>query len=149
MGKESTLHLVLRLRGGIIEPSLMVLAKKYNCERKICRKCYARLPPRALNCRKKNADTQINFAQRKNLSKPSHGKRRREQEKRMHTDRKCLLSFGQQFFTFFFSFFLSPPLLPSFFTPSLLPSFLSIALLHETKGILGTAFKISSTDYIF
>ena len=51
--KESTLHLVLRLRGGIIEPSLMVLAKKYNCEKKICRKCYARLPPRASNCRKK------------------------------------------------------------------------------------------------
>jgi large subunit ribosomal protein L40e len=28
--KESTLHLVLRLRGGIIEPSLKVLASKYN-----------------------------------------------------------------------------------------------------------------------
>ena len=37
--KESTLHLVLRLRGGIIEPSLQVLARKYNCEKKICRKC--------------------------------------------------------------------------------------------------------------
>nr|AAG31480.1 ubiquitin-like protein [Wuchereria bancrofti] len=51
--KESTLHLVLRLRGGIIEPSLRQLAQKYNCEKKICRKCYARLPPRATNCRKK------------------------------------------------------------------------------------------------
>jgi len=29
--KESTLHLVLRLRGGIIEPSLRILASKYNC----------------------------------------------------------------------------------------------------------------------
>ena len=28
--KESTLHLVLRLRGGIIEPSLRALANKYN-----------------------------------------------------------------------------------------------------------------------
>jgi hypothetical protein len=28
--KESTLHLVLRLRGGIIEPSLKALANKYN-----------------------------------------------------------------------------------------------------------------------
>ena len=28
--RESTLHLVLRLRGGIIEPSLKVLASKYN-----------------------------------------------------------------------------------------------------------------------
>ena len=51
--KESTLHLVLRLRGGIIEPSLKSLASKYNCEKMICRKCYARLPPRATNCRKK------------------------------------------------------------------------------------------------
>jgi ubiquitin C len=51
--KESTLHLVLRLRGGIIEPSLLILAKKHNCDKQICRKCYARLPPRATNCRKK------------------------------------------------------------------------------------------------
>ncbi|KAI6139997.1 ubiquitin-related domain-containing protein [Pisolithus tinctorius] len=51
--KESTLHLVLRLRGGIIEPSLKVLASKYNCDKQICRKCYARLPPRATNCRKR------------------------------------------------------------------------------------------------
>ncbi|KAI3317453.1 ubiquitin-domain-containing protein [Xylariaceae sp. AK1471] len=29
--KESTLHLVLRLRGGIIEPSLKALASKFNC----------------------------------------------------------------------------------------------------------------------
>jgi len=35
---ESTLHLVLRLRGGIIEPSLRQLASKYNCEKMICRK---------------------------------------------------------------------------------------------------------------
>jgi ubiquitin len=43
--KESTLHLVLRLRGGVIEPSLQVLARKYNCDKKICRKyvlvCFA------------------------------------------------------------------------------------------------------------
>ncbi|KAH7512188.1 hypothetical protein FEM48_Zijuj12G0063900 [Ziziphus jujuba var. spinosa] len=34
---ESTLHLVLRLRGGIIEPSLMALARKYNQDKTICR----------------------------------------------------------------------------------------------------------------
>jgi len=51
--KEATLHLVLRLRGGIIEPSLAALARKYNCNKMICRICYARLPPRATNCRKK------------------------------------------------------------------------------------------------
>ena len=31
--KESTLHLVLRLRGGIIEPSLRLLAQGYNCDK--------------------------------------------------------------------------------------------------------------------
>ena len=51
--KEATLHLVLRLRGGAMDPTLALLAKKYNSDRKICRKCYARLPARALNCRKK------------------------------------------------------------------------------------------------
>ena len=87
---DSTLHLVMRLRGGIIEPSLQILARKYNQEKMICRKCvpsdparlcrtkrrwllpalvvfcrmaselvlivrrcYARLHPRAVNCRKK------------------------------------------------------------------------------------------------
>ncbi|KAH1027259.1 hypothetical protein HUJ05_000805 [Dendroctonus ponderosae] len=38
--KESTLHLVLRLRGGIIEPSLRILAQKYNCDKMICRNRY-------------------------------------------------------------------------------------------------------------
>eukprot|EP00543_Licmophora_paradoxa_P000206 CAMPEP_0202453108 /NCGR_PEP_ID=MMETSP1360-20130828/11155_1 /ASSEMBLY_ACC=CAM_ASM_000848 /TAXON_ID=515479 /ORGANISM="Licmophora paradoxa, Strain CCMP2313" /LENGTH=178 /DNA_ID=CAMNT_0049072107 /DNA_START=274 /DNA_END=811 /DNA_ORIENTATION=+ len=51
--KESTLHLVLRLRGGVYDPTLALLARGYNCEKAICRKCYARLPPRAKNCRKK------------------------------------------------------------------------------------------------
>ena len=51
--KESTLHLLLRLRGGVYDPSLAALAKTFNCEKNICRKCYARLPPRATNCRKK------------------------------------------------------------------------------------------------
>ena len=51
--KESTLHLVLRLRGGAMEPTVAALAKKYNCEKKICRKCYARLPIKATVCRKR------------------------------------------------------------------------------------------------
>lgn len=42
---ESTLHLVLRLRGGIIEPSLLVLARKYRCDKKICRMSAPRPPP--------------------------------------------------------------------------------------------------------
>ena len=51
--KESTLHLVLRLRGGVMAPALAELAKKTNVDRKVCRKCYARLSLRAVNCRKK------------------------------------------------------------------------------------------------
>jgi len=56
--KESTLHLVLRLRGGgqgsiQIEPSLAALARKHRTDKMICRKCYARLPPKATNCRKR------------------------------------------------------------------------------------------------
>ncbi|MCP9259028.1 Ubiquitin-60S ribosomal protein L40 [Dirofilaria immitis] len=68
--KESTLHLVLRLRGGIIEPSLRQLAQKYNCEKQICRKCYARLPPRATNCRKRSVVIQMICVSRRNRSKP-------------------------------------------------------------------------------
>jgi len=69
--KESTLHLVLRLRGGVIEPTLRILAQKYNCDKMICRKCYARLHQRATNCRKKKCghtnnirpkkETQVNY----------------------------------------------------------------------------------------
>ena len=44
---ESTLHLVLRLRGGIIEPSLQILARKYNQDKMICRKC---APARSVPC---------------------------------------------------------------------------------------------------
>lgn len=36
--KESTLHLVLRLRGGVFDPSLAALAKTFNCDKMICRK---------------------------------------------------------------------------------------------------------------
>nr|XP_051182157.1 ubiquitin-like isoform X2 [Lolium perenne] len=56
--KESTLHLLLRLNGGIMllfayPPSLRALAEKQNSDKMICCKCYARLPLRATNCRKK------------------------------------------------------------------------------------------------
>jgi|TARA_Y100000992_G_scaffold288916_1_gene242997 ribosomal protein L40E len=35
------------------DPTLSALAKAKNCDKMICRKCYARLPLRATNCRKK------------------------------------------------------------------------------------------------
>ncbi|CAJ1394520.1 unnamed protein product, partial [Effrenium voratum] len=46
--KESTLHLVLRLRGGVIEPSLAVLARKFNCEKMVGRREVFGLPLRGL-----------------------------------------------------------------------------------------------------
>ncbi|KAJ3842012.1 ribosomal L40e family-domain-containing protein [Lentinula raphanica] len=55
------------LRGGIIEPSLKELASKFNCEKKICRKCYARLPPRATNCRKRSCGHSNNLRPKKKL----------------------------------------------------------------------------------
>ena len=36
----------------VYDPSLAALAKQYNCEKMICRKCYARLNIKATNCRK-------------------------------------------------------------------------------------------------
>merc|ERR1712038_1765570 len=65
--KESTLHLVLRLRGGVIEPTLRLLAQKYNSDKMICRKCYARLHPRATNCRKKSCGHTSNIRPKKKL----------------------------------------------------------------------------------
>uniref|UniRef100_A0A0K0FA93 Ubiquitin-ribosomal protein eL40 fusion protein n=1 Tax=Strongyloides venezuelensis TaxID=75913 RepID=A0A0K0FA93_STRVS len=66
--KESTLHLVLRLRGGVIEPSLLSLARSYNCDKQVCRKCYARLPPRAVNCRKKKCGHSNQLRPKKKLN---------------------------------------------------------------------------------
>ena len=36
----------------MIDPTAKSLAQKYNCNRLICRKCFARLSKRAVNCRK-------------------------------------------------------------------------------------------------
>jgi len=47
---DSTLHLVMRLRGGIIEPSLQILARKYNQDKMICRK-YVLLCSESALCR--------------------------------------------------------------------------------------------------
>eukprot|EP00996_Jenningsia_fusiforme_P005973 NODE_7110_length_505_cov_104.973684_g6674_i0.p1 GENE.NODE_7110_length_505_cov_104.973684_g6674_i0~~NODE_7110_length_505_cov_104.973684_g6674_i0.p1 ORF type:complete len:120 (-),score=25.38 NODE_7110_length_505_cov_104.973684_g6674_i0:73-432(-) len=50
----AVVNVVFRARGGVMmEPTLQALARKYNCDKMVCRKCYARLPPRAKNCRKK------------------------------------------------------------------------------------------------
>ena len=68
--KESTLHLVLRLRGSgkggsypKIDLNLLELALKYRQHKMICRKCYARNSSRAENCRKKKCghSNEVNF----------------------------------------------------------------------------------------
>ncbi|KAJ4818583.1 Ubiquitin-60S ribosomal protein L40 [Rhynchospora pubera] len=53
--KDSSVHLVSRLRGGwsYIAPELIALARKKNIVKMICRKCYRRLPPGATSCRRK------------------------------------------------------------------------------------------------
>ncbi|KAM0854089.1 hypothetical protein ACQ4PT_050654 [Festuca glaucescens] len=73
--KESTLHLVLRLRGGgkggtypVIEPNLLQLALKYMQHKLICRQCYARLPLRASNCRKKKCGHNDELRKKKKLA---------------------------------------------------------------------------------
>lgn len=55
--QESTLHLVLRLRGGLIEPSLKILASKFNCDKMICRKCYVRYTLRSVLSGATNTNT--------------------------------------------------------------------------------------------
>ncbi|XP_056695869.1 uncharacterized protein [Spinacia oleracea] len=58
--KGSTIHLTSRLVGGgiyqyslLVSPRLAVLAYQSRLNKKVCRKCYARLSPNATNCRKK------------------------------------------------------------------------------------------------
>jgi large subunit ribosomal protein L40e len=66
--KDSTLHLVLRLRGGVktpYEPSLRLLAEKSNVKRRVCRKCYARLSARATQCRHKRCGHCCKIRQKK------------------------------------------------------------------------------------
>ncbi|XP_032209570.1 ubiquitin-60S ribosomal protein L40-like [Mustela erminea] len=68
--KESSLHLVLRLWGGIIEPSLRQLAQKYNYDKMICCKRYARLHPCAVICHKKCGHTNNLRPKRLNKTPP-------------------------------------------------------------------------------
>merc|ERR1711907_767368 len=65
--KESTLHLVLALLGGVIDPALMALARKFKQDKLVCRKCYARLHPRASNCRKKKCGHTTDLRAKKKL----------------------------------------------------------------------------------
>ena len=67
IGSEATVEMLFKMAGGVIEPTLAALAKKYNCEKMICRKCYARLPQRAHNCRKKKCGHSSQLRPKKKL----------------------------------------------------------------------------------
>ncbi|VFR03598.1 unnamed protein product [Cuscuta campestris] len=70
---ESSLDLALRLRGGglgkiNIEPTLKALAEKFKQHKLICRKCYARLPLKSTNCRKKKCGHSNELRPKKKLA---------------------------------------------------------------------------------
>ena len=67
ISSETTVEMLFKMAGGVIEPTLAALAKKYNCDKMICRKCYARLPPRAHNCRKKKCGHSSQLRPKKKL----------------------------------------------------------------------------------
>jgi len=67
IAEEATLEVLFKMAGGVIEPTLAALAKTYNCDKMICRKCYARLPPRAHNCRKKKCGHSNHLRPKKKL----------------------------------------------------------------------------------
>ena len=64
---DETLEMLFKIAGGVIEPTLAALAKKYNCEKMVCRKCYARLPLRAHNCRTKKCGHSNHLRPKKKL----------------------------------------------------------------------------------
>lgn len=68
-----TLSLNARLKaGGLgrikLAPGLRTLAEKYNVNKKVCRKCYARLPPKAHNCRKRKCGHSNDLRHKKKLA---------------------------------------------------------------------------------
>ena len=53
---------------------LKELANKYRCNKMICRVCYARLPPNAVNCRKRKCGHSANIRPKKKM-KEKEGKK--------------------------------------------------------------------------
>jgi ribosomal protein L40E len=66
------------LAGGIgpsdIPDHLKELASKYRTNKMICRKCYARLPPNAHNCRKRKCGHCANIRPKKKIKEKEKGK---------------------------------------------------------------------------
>ena len=68
--KESTLHLVLRLRGGNdskLDPDFAILANKLLLK-KVCRGCYASLHIKARNCRRRKCGHSGNIRMKRTIN---------------------------------------------------------------------------------
>ena len=78
MEEGSLLDLEFGLLGGIgatdIPDHLKELANKYKVYKKICRKCYARLPVNAHNCRKRKCGHCANIRPKKKIKEKEKGK---------------------------------------------------------------------------
>ncbi|OAG31404.1 large subunit ribosomal protein L4e [Nematocida displodere] len=59
--KESTIHLVLRLRGGVITDTDRVFVTEQRTKLLICRGCYSRNSIRATHCRKSSCGNSTNL----------------------------------------------------------------------------------------
>jgi ribosomal protein L40E len=74
----SYVDLEFELLGGIgpsdIPDHLKELAYKYRTYKMICRKCYARLPPNAHNCRKRKCGHCANIRPKKKIKEKEKGK---------------------------------------------------------------------------
>ncbi|KAI5181824.1 ubiquitin-large subunit ribosomal protein L40e [Nematocida sp. AWRm80] len=67
--KESTIHLVLRLRGGVITDTDRVFVTELRTKLLICRKCYSRNSIRAEFCRKDSCGHSTNLRMKKKFKK--------------------------------------------------------------------------------
>jgi ribosomal protein L40E len=78
MEDGSLIDLELRLLGGVgpsdVADHLKELANKYRVYKMICRKCYARLPPNAHNCRKRKCGHCANIRPKKKIKEKEKGK---------------------------------------------------------------------------
>lgn len=78
MEDGSLIDLELRLLGGAgpsdVADHLRELANKYRVYKMICRKCYARLPPNAHNCRKRKCGHCANIRPKKKIKDKEKGK---------------------------------------------------------------------------
>ena len=54
---------------GVVDPSLVELARKFNQDKQVCRQCYCRLDAKAVSCRKQHCKAGQNQLRPKKKSK--------------------------------------------------------------------------------